>query len=164
MAADFSAREKTKATGVPHEVIEHPDAPSRFTAVPEQVAQDIAQKTVEAVHPQPEVVAPGVNPSSVEALPDNVAEPEALAMRQAMQEQGIAAPALADIRSQPDSVIQQPTAAFDTNSGGAAAIEHPASPSESTPVDTPKPIDPVAQQQTTEFNAEAGICAFAPSG
>lgn len=80
---------------------------------------------------------------------------EDVAMRQATQEQDIAAPAPVDI-TQPDPVIQQQTATFDAESGGTAAIEQPANPSASTPVDTPKPSEPVAQQQTAEFNAEAG--------
>lgn len=166
MAAEFSASQKAKATGVPHDVVEHPEAPGKFTAVPEQVSQDIAQKSVEASRQTTEDVAPGVNPTAVETLPGSLGAPEALvedmAMRQAAQEQGIAASVPKDI-AQPDPVIQQKTATFDDKLEGAAAIEQPANPSASTPVDMPKTIEPVAQQRTGEFNAEAGNYATSKS-
>lgn len=165
MAAEFSASQKAKATGIPHEVIEHPEAPGKFTAVPEQVAQDIAQKTAEVSRPTTEDVASGANPSAAETLPDSIGAPEALvedaAMRQATQEPDISVPAPADV-TQPDPVIQRKTAAFDDKSGGAT-IEHPVNPSASTPVDTLKPIEPIAQQQTAEFNAEVGNHAISES-
>ena len=89
MAAEFSASQKAKATGVPYAVIAHPEDPAKFTAVPEPVAQDIAQKT------QPISIQNGNGISADEILGAGVVAQEPAmsaddaAMLQGAQEQGV---------------------------------------------------------------------------
>lgn len=105
--ADFLASQKAKAAGVTHEGVEYAEAPGKFTSVPEQAAQDIAQKTAEASRPTTEDVASGFKPSAVKTLPDSSGAPKAedMAMQQSAQEHGTA-PSV-------DSVIQQQARAYD---------------------------------------------------
>lgn len=90
MAADFSASQKAKATGVPHEVIAHPEDPTKFTAVPERVAQDIAQKTQPVSIPNSDGITADDILSAGLGAQDPVMSVDDAAMLQGAQEQGVA--------------------------------------------------------------------------